>query len=79
MRYVWILLVASCATAPEPRADRCVGGLHEEYIDGQWRPKIDCRGEQLTCHWSEVAEGYRPLRWATDSCSQTRPRKLYLR
>ena len=78
MRYVLILLVAGCATAPEPRADRCVGGLHEEYVDGRWEPKIDCLGKQLSCHRSEVTEGYRPLRWASDSCSKTRPRKLYL-
>ena len=33
-------------------------------------------GGQLTCHWSEVTEGHRPLRWSSDGCRSVK--KLYL-
>jgi len=74
-KLILILLVAGCATVPE-HASRCVDGMHETYRNGRWEPKIDCRGGQLTCHWSEVTEGYRPLRWSSDGCRSVK--KLYL-
>lgn len=81
MRYILILLVAGCATVPQEADKRCVEGMHEEYREGKWVPKIDCRGEPLTCYFSKVTDQYEPLRWAADSCGSDftpKVQKLYL-
>jgi len=80
-KLVLILLVAGCATVPQEADKRCVEGMHEEHRDGQWRPKIGCRGEPLTCYFSKVTDQYEPLRWAADSCGSDfnfKVKKLYL-
>jgi len=63
------LLLSACATITKPFEARCNENIHEIlHTDGVWRARIDCRGELLTCYWSDQKEEYRPLRWASDAC-----------
>lgn len=61
------LLLPACS---HQYASRCTDdGVHEFHLrDGTWLPRLDCRGEVLTCYWSERTRSFLPLRWATDAC-----------
>jgi hypothetical protein len=70
------ILIAGCATITTPFEARCNEDIHEIlHTDGVWRARIDCRGERLTCYWSDLKQKYRPLRWASDPCHQNNSSK----